>query len=106
ASAFAMTSKTECFPMVLLEAQASGVPVVSYACPHGPEHIVENDRNGFLSEPENKQQFAKKLSKLMHDDQLRAKFARNSASDVARFDREPVMRKWNELFQSLQKTNQ
>lgn len=42
-----MSSKFEGFPMVLLEAIAQGVPVISSNCPDGPKDIVK-PVNGFL----------------------------------------------------------
>jgi glycosyltransferase involved in cell wall biosynthesis len=46
ASIYAMTSKTECFPMVLLEAKACGLPIISFDCPTGPKHIVNHGVDG------------------------------------------------------------
>ena len=46
---FALTSKFETFGVVLVEAMACGVPVVSTLC-GGAESIVENNQNGILIE--------------------------------------------------------
>lgn len=105
ASIYAMTSKTECFPMVLLEAQASGLPVVSFACPHGPENIIADGQTGFLTPLDNLEAFAEKLSALMTDETKRKEFAVSSVESVRKFTQAEVMRQWNELFQQVAKSS-
>ena len=48
ANVFVLTSKREGFGNVLVEAMATGTPVVSTECPHGPAEILENGKWGKL----------------------------------------------------------
>src|SRR5690606_14358891 len=49
-SIYAMSSLTECFPMVLLEAMSCGLPIVTFDCPNGPRNIIQDNNDGLLIE--------------------------------------------------------
>lgn len=98
---YAMTSLTECFPMVLLEAQSAGVPVVSFDCPNGPKHIVNTMHNGILVTDQDEEAFAQALAALMENEDLRLRYANDSISSVEKYGKAKVMQKWNDLFKSL-----
>ena len=95
ASIYAMTSSSECFPMVLLEAQASGLPIISYNCPTGPKHIVADKQNGFLIEPNDQLAFATQLQLLINDNNLQNKLRAQAQLNVINFKKEKIMQKWH-----------
>ena len=98
-SVYAMTSETECFPMVLLEALSVGLPIISYNCPTGPQFIISNNEDGFLVQ--HKEEFKLKLKKLTSDVELRQCFSQNGKEHAKRYSDQEVMKLWNNLFVDL-----
>lgn len=101
ASIYALTSIFEGFGMVLVEAHALGIPVVSYDCPFGPNEIVRDKKNGFLIPPGNKSIFAEKLAILMRDESLRREMGARAKKDSSRYHLEHIMGLWIKLFKYL-----
>ncbi|MBF4471190.1 glycosyltransferase [Flavobacterium sp. HJJ] len=100
-SIFLMTSRSEAFPMVLLEAMISGVPCIAYDCPSGPRAIIKNGENGFLIEDGNVNFFAEKLELLIEDENLRFQMGKRAKESVAVYDLEIIMKEWQNFFESL-----
>jgi len=79
---FVLPSLSEGFPLVSLEAMASGLPIVATNVRGLPEIVVDGE-NGYLVEPMNPQQIAEKILLLLKNDELRDKISRNN-KDKAR----------------------
>lgn len=100
-SIYLMTSRSEGFPMVLLEAMSHGLPVVAYDCPIGPRAIITNNSNGFLITDGDENAFANKVSELIENIELRKRIGTNAKAAMTEYAIETVMEKWQELFNSL-----
>jgi glycosyltransferase involved in cell wall biosynthesis len=101
ASIYAMTSRFEGFPMVLIEAMACGLPCVAFDCPVGPRAIINHNNNGFLVPENNNQGFCDQLSKLIEDKDLLHKMSINAYDTSLKFNLDEIMNQWNSLFKSL-----
>lgn len=101
ASFYVMSSRYEGLPMVLLEAQAFGLPVVSFCCKCGPSDIIENGVNGYLVEEGNVSALALRMKDIMSDIGLRRKMSKNAIIKSKNFSVDSVMSHWINLFDSL-----
>ncbi|MEU2119048.1 glycosyltransferase family 4 protein [Streptomyces sp. NPDC016459] len=101
ASIAAVTSQRESFGMTIVEAMRCGLPVVSTDCPHGPREIIEDGTDGFLVPVDDVAAFARALSRLIEDDELRAKTARAALAASERFDPARIAARHETLWTEL-----
>lgn len=103
ASLYAMTSSTECFPMVLLEAMSNGVPIISYDCPNGPRNIISNQKEGVLVQGNNIKAFSQKLESIISQEETRGCLSIGAFETSKEFLKDKVMIRWGDLFKKLKK---
>lgn len=99
-SLFVLSSRFEGFGMVLTEAMACGLPVVSFDCPWGPRSIIEDGKDGFLVENGNVEAMADSISQLMNDASLRLSMSLFGQQNVQRFSIEQIALSWKYILES------
>lgn len=100
---YAMTSLTECFPMVLLEAMQSRMTIIAFDCPTGPRNIIQDKKTGCLVKEGSIKSYSDNLAKIIDDENLAQNLADNAFADIKKYDIETVMIKWNELINNIYK---
>lgn len=98
ASIFALTSRAETLPMVLIEAVSYGLPCVSFDCPTGPADIINHNKDGLLVERENPTKLTEALSLVIEDKERRKTMGINAIENSKRFSAETVYHQWETLF--------
>lgn len=93
-----MTSLQECFPMVILEANAVGIPVISFDSPTGPRNIIHNNLDGILVEYNNCDSFVTELIKFDSDKNFQTLLSKNAKKNAENYAIDTIMDKWNELI--------
>ncbi|PWG64452.1 glycosyltransferase family 4 protein [Bifidobacterium callitrichidarum] len=101
ASIYAMTSRFEGFPMVLLEAMAKGLPIVAYDCLTGPSELVDDDVNGHLVQDGDEERFAENLLSLMWNRQLQDRYSYSALRLIEDFSVDAIASQWEELINGL-----
>jgi glycosyltransferase involved in cell wall biosynthesis len=98
---FALPSYSEGFPLVILEAMAAGLPIVSTPVGAIPE-IVKNGENGFLVRPMDHLALAEKIKWLVENGELRKKIADNNIKKIQeKYDLEVVAKIFENIYQTI-----
>jgi glycosyltransferase involved in cell wall biosynthesis len=100
-SIFVLSSRYEGFGMVLTEAMACGLPVVSFDCPCGPKDIIRDREDGLLVANGNIQELAASIEYMITHDGERKQMAKQALVNVQRFQMEEVSQAWMRLFKTL-----
>ncbi len=92
---YLMTSAAECFPMVLLEAQSCGLPIISYDCPTGPRNIISHNQNGVLVEMDNQELFVEELMDMTTNESRKIQLAKNGFVNAKKYTLDAIMTIWD-----------
>ena len=96
---FILTSRNESFGIVLIEAMASGLPIVASNI-LGVRDIIEKNRTGLLVKPE-QEDFVKAIEKLLNNSQLREKLIKNGLEEVKKYSWDKIVEKFEDVYQSV-----
>jgi glycosyltransferase involved in cell wall biosynthesis len=100
-SLYLMTSRYEGLPMVLLEAQNFGLPIVSFDCKCGPKEIINDGVDGFLIANEDNKAFIDKVFQIIENENLRLDFGKKAKRNSEKFSEETIMQQWVLLFERI-----
>jgi len=98
AGIYCMSSRTEGFPLTLLEALSFGLPVAGFDCDAGPREILEGC-GVTLVEPGNIEELGQALLSLIHDPRTRLALSALARMRAADFQVAAVIPQWQALLE-------
>lgn len=102
-SVYVMTSHTESFGLVLIEAMSHGIPCLAYTSAQGANEIIEDGKNGYLISDRNDEEMEKKIDLLIEDEKLRKKMGKEARARSKDFSGEVISLKWSKLINKRKK---
>lgn len=100
-SLLVMSSHYEGFPMVMIEAMACGLPVVSFDFKCGPRDIIGEGVNGLIVTEGDVLALAAGIARLIQDETLRRAMSKEARKVTDTFSEDSVMHRWITLFNTL-----
>ena len=98
-SIYLMTSYTESFGIVLIEAMSHGVPCIAYDSAEGAREIISSGENGYLIKNRNLEAMVKKIEDLIQDEKERIKIGSQARDSVKKFTSDVVKEEWFTLIE-------
>jgi glycosyltransferase involved in cell wall biosynthesis len=100
ADIFVNASRLDNMPISVLEAFASGTPVISTS-PPGMRYLLDDGRTGLLSEPGDPDALAENVLRVLRDPQFGLRLAANAYEELRRYRWESVREQWLRAYRAL-----
>ena len=84
--------------MVLLEANACGLPVISFDVPAGPQTIIKDEVNGFLIPNHQDEEMAQRIVDYLNNKKLKKQMGLNAKEMAKNYLGDKIVVKWLELL--------
>ena len=97
-SIYLMTSRTESFGLVLIEAMSHGIPCIAFDSAQGANEIVEDNVNGYLIKNRNFDEYVNKVFQVLDDSSLRKKLGKSARESSKEYSPSVALEKWSKLI--------
>lgn len=101
AAIFALPSRVEGFPMVLIEAMSQGCACLSFQMQGAVNEIMTDGKDGLIVDDGNIERFTQRLDSLMEDEQYRTTLATQAIESVARFSEDCFAQRWVDIIKHV-----
>lgn len=97
ASIFCLSSRYEGFGLVLIEAMAFGLPIVSTACDTGPRELLDDGRDALMVAVGNYTALADALLRLILDRNVADRLGQTACKKAVLFSGERIVKAWDRI---------
>jgi glycosyltransferase involved in cell wall biosynthesis len=94
---FLLTSNWEGLPLVLLEAMAAGIPIISTDV-GGVKDIIKHQYNGFLVKPDNANDFVEVLDYILKNKEIRDTVVKNASNFIKNYNIKNTQKEYEKLY--------
>lgn len=95
-----VSSEFEGFGLVILEAMACGLPIISFDCEYGPKLLVDSFKNGLLIKLDDYDEYFKGLCTLVNlTDEEYVKMSQESIKKAYQFSPDIILTEWNNIIE-------
>lgn len=98
-SIYVMTSYTESFGIVLIEAMSHGVPCIAFDSAEGAREIINSGENGYLIKNRNFDAMCMKMGTLINNQNERIKIGKQARDSVRKYTSDVVGEEWFTLIE-------
>lgn len=95
---YIMTSHSESFGLVMLEAMSHGLPVVAFSSAEGARDLIQDGYNGYLINNRNEFEMADKIIELLNNPDKLKKMGTNAYTSAKKYTKEVVIKTWEQLL--------
>lgn len=96
-----MSSYYEGLPMVMIEAQACGLPSVAFDFQYGASDVIRDKYNGFIVEQDNETAFTEAVLNMVESSSLREEYGKNARHLAQKYSKENVFIQWQKFLDGL-----
>lgn len=93
-SMYVLPSYREGLPLVLLEAKANRLPIVSFDIMTGPREIVRDGIDGILVPPYDLEKMGNAICSLIENEDLRSSMSLKSQENIYKYSKTAILKQW------------
>lgn len=98
-SIYLMTSYTESFGIVLIEAMSHGIPCIAFDSAEGAREIINSGENGYLVKNRNFDAMLMEIKSLINNESKRKKIGKSARESIKKYSSNVVAKEWFTLIE-------